>query len=240
MPVWFLNYVLIAFNSASSALLHSLLYISGFLPHLWIFWIFQHASSGIVALSYHFVSTSFDCFEESFQASRCEAWLGRSFRVLLGWSELFGASACRTSHSSVLAWSGVMLGKLTKAGSSPLNRSMFQPCVRGKYNNSVIWIYSIFDVCVFNSVIGDAVYKSDIQLTNHISFACVVSNLGPPVNVTLRRCAAFMDCCTPDLPQKQSLSTPTRGCLKTSTLVIQGEWQTTQWNDSSRWSSIKT
>ena len=63
---------------------------------------------------------------------------------------------------------------------------------------------------------------------------------------TLRQCAAFMDCCIPDPPQKQSLSTPTSGCLKTSTLVItfwlkiQGDWQTTQPNDSSRWSSIKT
>ena len=131
------------------------------------FWFFQNSSSGILALSCHFVSTSFDSFEESFQASRCEAWLGRSFRILLGWSELFGASACRTSHSSVMAWSGVMLGNITKAGSSPLSMSMFQPCFRGKYDNVVRWyILNIWRLCLqFCVDIGDAVYKSDIKLT---------------------------------------------------------------------------
>ena len=123
--------VLKCVNSASSALLHSL-YISGISPPSLNFGFFQHSSSGILALSYHFVSTSFDSFdsfEESFQASRCEAWLGRSFRILLGWSELFGASACRTSHSSVMAWSGVMLGNITKAGSSPLSMSMYNSVI---------------------------------------------------------------------------------------------------------------
>ena len=33
-----------------------------------------------------------------------------------------------------------------------------------------------------------------------------------------------MDCCIPDPTQKQSRSTPTSGCLKTSTLVLQGDW----------------
>lgn len=129
-------------NSASSAVLHSL-YISGISPPSLNFGFFQHSSSGILALSYHFVSTSFDSFEESFQASRCEAWLGRSFRILLGWSELFGASACRTSHSSVMAWSGVMLGNITKAGSSPLSMSMFQPCFGGKYNGVIYTWHSV-------------------------------------------------------------------------------------------------